>query len=447
MRPAALVRSALLGPAAERQGPLPARVARAISRQDEQSELLIGLVQAAVLVVFAALYAASPKAFPGSAPFQPVPIMLAAAFCFTALRLFLAWRRRLTPWFLRASVVIDIAGLMLTIWSFHLQYQSAPALYLKAPTLMYAFILIAVRALRFQVEYVVLAGVAAALGWLALLGYAVLAGATITHSFGRYAMSEDILIGAEIDKVITILAVTGILALVIARARGLLVAAVAEQQSTTELSRFFAPEVASQIRMAELQLAPGQGVQRDAAILTTDLRNFTGLAATLPPAATLGILNDYHAHVVPVIQAHGGSVDKYLGDGILASFGATRPSATPAADAFRAADAILAAFDAWAADRAAQGLAPLRLGLAIAAGPVLFGTTGDPTRLEYTVIGAPVNLACKLEKATKALGRRAVATAEAADLALAQGHLAGWQSLGSPKVEGVAEPVAVVASG
>ena len=72
-----------------------------------------------------------------------MPVTLAVYCVFTCGRLWLAMRRRLRPWFLALSVVVDIAMLMLTIWSFHLQYQAPPALSLKAPTLMYAFILIA----------------------------------------------------------------------------------------------------------------------------------------------------------------------------------------------------------------------------------------------------------------------------------------------------------------
>ena len=112
--------------------------------------------------------------------------------------------------------MVDISVLMVTIWSFHLQYQEPPAIYLKAPTLMYAFILIALRALRFEPWLVLLAGVSGvAAGWLALVAYAVLAagGAQITHDFATYAMSYQVLLGAEFDKVVSLLMVTLILAL------------------------------------------------------------------------------------------------------------------------------------------------------------------------------------------------------------------------------------------
>ena len=79
-----------------------------------------------------------------------MPYALAAYFGFTVLRLGLAYRGRLPGWLLSLSVVIDMALLMGLIWSFHLQYHQPPSFYLKAPTLLYVFIFIALRALRFE---------------------------------------------------------------------------------------------------------------------------------------------------------------------------------------------------------------------------------------------------------------------------------------------------------
>jgi hypothetical protein len=130
---------------------LPERVQTTIRQEQDQTEILVSLLQLLAVASFAALYTLTPKAFdPQMVPFEPVPVTLAVYTGFTLVRLWLAWQRRLQAWFLALSVVVDISVLMVTIWSFHLQYQEPPPLYLKAPTILYAFILIALRTLRFE---------------------------------------------------------------------------------------------------------------------------------------------------------------------------------------------------------------------------------------------------------------------------------------------------------
>lgn len=200
-------------------------------------------------------------------------------------------------------------------------------------------IFIALRALRFEVRFVIAAGISAAAGWMALVGYAAYAAGgveVVTRDYVRYMTSNSILVGAELDMVITILTVTAILALAIFRARKLMVKAVAEGAAADELARFFAPEIARRIVDAKHRIHAGQGQHRQAAILSCDIRGFTRLARHVEPDALICLLADYQALVVPIVHRHGGSIDKFLGDGILATFGAAVPSHTYAADALRA---------------------------------------------------------------------------------------------------------------
>jgi len=404
---------------------LPSRVRDAIEEEQRRSELLVGWVQIGIVVLFAALYFSARKTFDESAPFAPVPIALAAYAVFTAIRLVMAYRGHLPHWFLALSTVIDMAGLMVLIWSFHLQYQQPPAFYLKAPTLLYVFILIALRALRFEARYVIMGGSVAIVGWLAMVGYAVLYAPQdnpITHDYIHYMMSFTVLIGAEVDKIISILLVTIILTLVMMRGRRLLKRAVREGTANTDFQRFFPPEIATKIREGEAELRPGVAESRTAAIMFVDLRGFTGMAQRMTAAEALSLLSEYQARLVPVINHLGGRVDKFLGDGILVSFGAVAPSPQYAADALRTADAVMAAADAWVAERSRRGLPTPAVGLGLASGSVMSGTVGDTDRLEYTVIGDPVNLAAKLEKHTKDLSVRALASDMVYREALGQGY-------------------------
>jgi adenylate cyclase len=209
----------------------------------------------------------------------------------------------------------------------------------------------------------------------------------------------------------------------IARARRLLVRSVTEGAAARDLSRFFDPGVAARIRGAAMSIKAGEGELRDVAILTVDLRGFTRLSTQLAPGEVMKMLQDYQGRVCPLITGNGGSIDKFLGDGILASFGAVAPSPTAAADALRAADAVIAAADRWIEERQAAGLPPLAIGLAASSGRVVFGAVGDGERLEFTVIGDAVNFAAKLEKHNKDERSRAVTDGATYALAERQGYV------------------------
>jgi adenylate cyclase len=249
----------------------------------------------------------------------------------------------------------------------------------------------------------------------------------VTDDFVEYMTSNAFLMQAEADKILAILLTTAVLAIAIARARQLLVRSVAEGVAARDLSRFFDPGVAARIRSAAMSIKAGEGELRDVAILTVDLRGFTRLSTELPPDDVMKLLQDYQGRVCPLIVSNGGSIDKFLGDGILASFGAVVPSSTAAADALRAADAVIEAADRWAAERWQAGQPPLSVGLAVASGRVVFGAVGDGERLEFTVIGDAVNFAAKLEKHNKDEKTRGLVDGSTYARAEQQGYVAPLQ--------------------
>ncbi|HYC14764.1 MAG TPA: adenylate/guanylate cyclase domain-containing protein [Stellaceae bacterium] len=425
---------------------LPERTRRAIAEQQQQAEILIAWIQLAIVAGFATVYGAAPMATMLSTPHpEPLPWVLGAYAGVTGCRLVLAYLRRLGPVLLSLSVVVDIALLMLLIWGYHLQYAQPAAFYLKVPTLFAVFIFIALRALRFEVRYVLIAGISAAIGWAALVIFAIEddPARLVMRDFVGYMTGNRILIGAEVEKILAILVVTGVLAFAIARAQRLLVRAAADGAAARDLARFFDPEVAQRIRAAEAPLAAGEGEARDAAILFLDIRGFSKLGAQIAPSELMKILGEYHARLVPLIQKHGGAIDKFLGDGVLATFGAAVRSERYAADAVEAVDAVMAEAEHWAAERKATGAPMLAVNAGLACGRIVFGAVGEETRLEYTVIGDTVNLAAKLEKHNKEAGTRALTTAETWRRALAQGCNPNPQRAirSNCSVAGLGEPV------
>jgi adenylate cyclase len=171
----------------------PAVRARIVALQD-QSEKLIGWIQLVIVIGFGVLYGLSRQTAPmTTAIWLLTPAAIGAYFVATIIRLVMAYRIRMGFWLLAGSIAIDMALLYGLIWSFHLQYMQPASFYLKAPTQQYVYIFIALRALRFEVRYVVLAGIAAALGWLAMIGYVMLADPhdnMITRSYVQYLTSN-----------------------------------------------------------------------------------------------------------------------------------------------------------------------------------------------------------------------------------------------------------------
>ncbi len=431
---------------------LPPRVRQALDAHQVESERMIGWAQLLVALIWSVLYVAAPKTFQADLTFEPVPIALAIYVFFSLLRLVLLYRGFMAAWFLALSVAVDMAILLSLIWSFHLQYMQPAAFYLKAPTMLYVFVFIALRALRFSASYVILAGALAAAGWLALLYFALATSTApnmgVTRNFVEYMTSNAILIGAEFDKVITILVTTAIIAVTILRARKLLLTAVVESQAHQDLNRFFAPEVSARITAATRAVAPGEGELRQAAILFCDIRGFTPMAMEMAPGQIMALLADYQQRMMRIINRHGGSIDKFLGDGIMATFGAVERSRTYAANALDAVVEVAQEVEAWNRARKDSdiGQPQLRVGFAVDCGPVVFGAVGDQSRLEYTVIGDPVNRAAKLESWNKTVRSTALTTLQTLNAARSQGFeiTPAPEERANSAVDGIAEPVDLV---
>lgn len=435
---------------------LPLRVREDVARQQDRSEQIISVVQIVIVLLFGGLFLVAPGAGVGAdgveLAFELTPWALGGYLVFSVARFVASCKTRLPGWFLTLSVIADMALLMVLIWSFHRTYQQPPSFYLKAPTLLYVFIFIALRALRFDARYVLLAGFTAMFGWSLLVLYAAAfetGEMTITRNYVEYITGNTILLGAEFDKLITIGIVTAVLAAAVLRARQMLFTAVSEGSAKRDLSRFFDTFVADQITGSEHELHAGEGQHRNAAVVFFDIRGFTGLSDRLDADELVQLLSEYQSRIVPVVQDNGGVIDKFLGDGVMATFGAVVPNKSYAADALRSIEAAIDVMDVWNTKLVASGKPALTVNAAAASGDLIFAAVGDERRLEYTVIGDSVNVAAKLEKHSKHEDACAIVTLETYDLALAQGfepRHPGDRRLGR-SVEGVGGFVDLVALG
>ncbi len=361
-------------------------------------------MQLTIVVLWGMMYIVSPKVYPADSPFSPVPWALTAYLLFTVLRLFLAYRRQLGTGMLTCSVIIDIALLTALLVSFPTQYVQPPSFVLKIPTWMYIFIFISIRALRFEARYVILTGICSSLAWLGVVIYAVMqspAEAGITRDFVDYMTGNRILIGAEIDKLVTIVAVTAILALAIRRAQRTMVEAVSVKAAATDLSRFVPSEVARRIteQGGGRATAPQTAT---ATILFIDIENFTAMGEQLEPHILVESLNEYFALAVKPIEEHGGAVTQFQGDAILASFNLPNTHPDHAQSAVTSAFEIMQSLATHQFDHGME----YRVRIGICTGPVIGGLVGVTDRVSYTVHGDAVNLASRLESLNKTFGTR-----------------------------------------
>lgn len=420
---------------------VPPRVHAAIDSYDQNSEVLVKIMQFGIFAIWGLAYWAAPAPDPDT--FSRVPIIIGIYLVFTLIRFFIALGRRSPDWFIFPSIVIDMGLLTYLIWSFHVQYDQPASFSLKAVEVLNYFVLIALRALRFQSRYVWAAGLSASLFWAGLVVYVILDDPwdpMVTRDYVTYLTTNSVLVGAEISKIISILMFTLILTIVVRRAQHLLVSSVTEEEAAQDLSRFLGDSVVSRIRGSQKRLQAGQGVRRQAAILNVDIRGFTTRVAPMEPSDAMALLADYQHHVLPIVHRHGGTVDKFMGDGIMITFGASNEDPEYCANAVRCMEELAAEKNRWTG-----ASEDLKINLAATAGDVIFGAVGYGDRLELTVIGPSVNRSAKLEKHNKVLGTTALCGINCYTMALEQGYTpVRTHEKVTTQVDGNDEPVTVM---
>jgi class 3 adenylate cyclase len=162
--------------------------------------------------------------------------------------------------------------------------------------------------------------------------------------------------------------------------------------------RFVSHDVAEAVLTGRVPL---EGERRDVSILFQDIRGFTALSERFDPAALLALLNQFFTEVVMAVEAEGGVVKQFLGDGVMALFGAPQPYADHAERAVRAALGIVGRLEGLNQRLQREGTAALEIGVGVHTGEVVAGLIGPDSRSEYGVVGDAVNVASRIEALTR----------------------------------------------
>lgn len=244
-------------------------------------------------------------------------------------------------------------------------------------------------------------------------------------------------LGFFATEMLACLTVSGGLAAMVWRSRRLVERRAEAERSHAGLARYFSPNVVD--RLSRSEGLAGSGSAQEVAVLFADIAGFTRLCEEAPPADVVALLRDYHDRLGAAVFSNGGTLDKYIGDGLMATFGTPDPGPEDAASALNCARDMIAALEGWNTERAAAGLDPVRVGIGIHYGPVIAGDIGNGSRLEYGVIGDTVNTASRLEALTRKLNTPLVvsdALITAAGGAASAGFEPGLVRLGAHQVKG-----------
>lgn len=176
-----------------------------------------------------------------------------------------------------------------------------------------------------------------------------------------------------------------------------------KQRLRRSFSGYVSPHVMQQIMSGDLD-AGRRGVKTEVCVLFSDIRNFTAMSERMEAEQVVSLLNRYFARITAMVHRHGGTVDKFIGDGMMAFFGAPNPLPSPEKAGLEAARDMLAELAELNRELEQEGWPPLAMGIGLHSGPAVIGYIGSSDRHEYTAIGDTVNVASRLEGMCKQFG-------------------------------------------
>lgn len=287
-------------------------------------------------------------------------------------------------------------------------------------TFIYFFVFLATATLAYSWRTVIAMGFWTSALWAIGVGWVYLQPEThaelserVRAAVGSDVRMFDIInpatVGIQVrfQEITVFLIVAMTLALAVRRSNALLVSHAGIERERANLARYFSPNVVEQLSGNDEPLK--QVRTQNVAVLFADIVDFTAYADGRSPMEVIGTLRLFHERMEREVFRHGGTLDKYLGDGLMATFGTPSASDSDAGNALRCAQGMISSISEFNRERKNRGEPPIRVSLGLHYGEVVLGDIGL-NRLEFAVIGTAVNAASRLESLTRELGCAMVAS-------------------------------------
>lgn len=347
----------------------------------------------------------------------------------TIVALVLALKRTGPAWSTVAFVFIDA---LLVVALFHAHLFAPGAAFdhsLTAPSLAVGFLLLTHAALRLRPGLVVLFSLVVLTGWLTLLAVTLAA-----HAYLHPMAESEWPVFRTEGALAAAFAFAGLVCYLLTKEHNVVLAeAVGSERRRQMLARFFSPGVVAELQGSRTSLALAR---RRAVVMFVDLRSFTRLSEASEPEAIAELLSEYRQLVTDTVFEHGGTVDKFIGDGVMAVFGHPKTGPDDSTRAIKCSVELSSSLSRWSTERVGRGKTAIEAGIGLHVGSVIGGVLESGRHAEFTVFGDAVNVAERLERLCRPLDASLVVSEDV--LVDAPGFLAGadWKWKDDAELDG-----------
>jgi adenylate cyclase len=285
---------------------------------------------------------------------------------------------------------------------------------LRWAAFMYFFLFLMQAAFSFRPRLLVWTGLCGAGAWtLGFLWIATRPGTLLDPPGGAATVARQLdpnyasLLKYQ-NELIAFLLVSAGLALLVRRSRTLVAERLDAERTRGNLARYFSPKVVE--TLAERDEPLGRVRRQSVGVLFADLVGFTTMAEEMTPEEVMALLRAFHGRMEEEVFRHGGCLEKFIGDALLATFGVPDPGPRDATDTLACARGMRDALDAWNRERSGAGLSALRMGIGLHYGPVVAGDIGSRRSMAFATVGDTTNVTSRLQSLTREMGASIVAS-------------------------------------